>query len=52
MARARFDRVPVVDWDDRPLGIVARDDVVRVMSRIAARKETRIEARRLVLVPD
>ena len=52
MARARIDRLPVVDRDDRPLGIVARDDVVRVLSRVAARKETRIEARRPVLVPD
>jgi CBS domain-containing protein len=51
MARARIDRLPVVDREDRPIGIVARDDVVRVLSRVATRKEARIEARRPVLVP-
>jgi CBS domain-containing protein len=52
MARARVDRLPVVDRDGRPIGIVARDDVIRVLSRVATRKEVRIEARRPVLVPD
>jgi CBS domain-containing protein len=41
-----------VDQDGRPIGIVARDDVIRVLSRVATRKEARIEARRPVLVPD
>ena len=52
MARARIDRLPVVDPAGRPIGIVARDDVVRVLSRVAARKGVRIAARRPVLVPD
>jgi CBS domain-containing protein len=52
MARARVDRLPVVDRDGRPVGIVARDDVVRVLSRVATRKEALIETRRPVLVPD
>jgi CBS domain-containing protein len=52
MARARIDRLPVVDRDGRPVGIVARDDVVRVLSRVAVRKEARIQARQPVLVPD
>jgi CBS domain-containing protein len=51
MARARIDRLPVVDRKGRPIGIVARDDVVRVLSRVATHKEARIEARRPVLVP-
>ena len=52
MARAHVDRLPVVDTDGRPIGIVARDDVIRVLSRVAARRHTRIPARRPVLVPD
>ena len=52
MARARVDRLPVVDPDGRPVGIVARDDVIRVLARVAAQKEAPIEARRPLLVPD
>jgi CBS domain-containing protein len=35
MARARIDRLPVVDRDGRSIGILARDDVVRVLARTA-----------------
>lgn len=52
MARARIDRLPVVDRDGRPLGIVARDDVVRVLARAAAHMEERLDVRRPVLLPD
>jgi len=51
MARARIDRLPVVDRAGRPLGIVARDDVIHVLARAAARQETPLEAHRPVLVP-
>jgi CBS domain-containing protein len=51
MARTRIDRLPVVDREGRPIRIVARDDVVRVRSRVATRKEVRIEARRPMPVP-
>jgi CBS domain-containing protein len=52
MARARIDRLPVVDGEGRPVGIVARDDVVRVLARVTARKEAGAEPRRPMLVPD
>jgi CBS domain-containing protein len=52
MARAHIDRLPVVDRDGRSIGILARDDVVRVLARTAGRKEARIEARRPLLVPE
>lgn len=51
MARAHIDRLPVVDREGRSIGILARDDVVRVLARTAGRKEARIEARRPMLVP-
>jgi CBS domain-containing protein len=52
MARAHIDRLPVVDREGRSIGILARDDLVRVLARTAGRKEVRIEARRPMLVPD
>jgi CBS domain-containing protein len=52
MARAHIDRLPVVDRDGRSIGILARDDVVRVLARTAGRKEARIEARQPMLVPN
>lgn len=51
MARARVDRLPVVDRAGRPVGIVARDDVVHVLARAAARQGTPVQAPRPVLVP-
>ena len=33
MAQSRVDRLPVVDEDARPTGIVAREDVVRIIAR-------------------
>jgi hypothetical protein len=50
MTRERVDRLPVVDRDGRPIGIVAREDVVRVLAR-AARQEARTEPPRPVLLP-
>jgi CBS domain-containing protein len=35
MARTRIDRLPVVDRNGRSIGILARDDVVRVLARTA-----------------
>lgn len=52
MARTHVDRLPVVDRDGRPIGIVARDDVVRVLARAAAREERGTRSLRPVLVPD
>jgi CBS domain-containing protein len=52
MARARIDRLPVVDRDGRSIGILARDDVVRVLARRAGPTRARIEARRPMLVSD
>jgi CBS domain-containing protein len=52
MARAHIDRLPVVDRDGRSIGILARDDVVRVLARTAGGKEARIEARQPMLVPN
>ena len=52
MARARIDRLPVVDRDGRPVGIVARDDVVRMLTRAASRTEAAVEAPRPVFLPD
>ena len=52
MARARIDRLPVIDREGRPIGIVARDDVVHVLARAAAYREAEIEAPRPVLLPD
>ena len=33
MAESRIDRLPVLDEHGRPIGIVAREDVVRVLAR-------------------
>lgn len=52
MARARVDRLPVLDRDGRPIGMVARDDVVRVLARAAVHMEGNIDGRRPMLVPD
>lgn len=52
MARAHVDRLPVVDREGRPIGIVARDDVVRVLARAAAREERGTRSLWPVLVPD
>ena len=52
MARARIDRVPVVDGDGRPVGIVARDDVVRALARAAAHTDEHLDVSRPVLLPD
>lgn len=52
MARAHIDRLPVVDQDGRTVGIVARDDVVRVLAKAAARQEDQVDTPRPVLLPD
>jgi CBS domain-containing protein len=51
MTGAQVDRLPVVDRDGRPIGIVAREDVVRVLARASARQEAPTEPRP-VLLPD
>lgn len=52
MDDASVDRLPVVDDDGRPVGIVARDDVVRGLAN-ALRGFTRSPVvRRSVLLPD
>jgi CBS domain-containing protein len=52
MGKGRIDRLPVVDQDRRPIGIVARDDVLRVLARAASRPGALVEASRPVLLPD
>ena len=52
MARAHVDRLPVVDPDGHPIGIVARDDVVHALARAAAHGEERAGSWQPVLVPD
>jgi len=52
MTTARVDRLPVVDRDGRPIGIVAREDVVRVLARASAREQARTGPPRPVLLPD
>ena len=52
MAKARIDRLPVVDRDGRPVGIVARDDVVRALARAASHTEVVVDVRRPVFPPD
>lgn len=52
MASGHIDRLPVVDRDGGPIGIVARDDVVRVLARVVARTDHRADPRRPVLLPD
>lgn len=52
MARAHIDRLPVVDRKGRPVGILARDDVVHAVARAASREKAHVEARRPMLVPD
>ena len=51
MTGARVDRLPVVDRDGRPIGIAAREDVVRVLARASAREEARTGPSRPVLLP-
>jgi CBS domain-containing protein len=51
MERAGVNRVPVVDADGRPVGILTRDDVLRALAqRIRQRRQT--AARRSLMAPD
>jgi CBS domain-containing protein len=51
MAEEGVDRLPVVDEARRPIGILARDDVIRALGGVARRaREPR--SRRSVLLPD
>ena len=46
------DRLPVVDVDGRPVGILAREDVVRAVARIGRRERVGSDERRSKLLPD
>ena len=46
------DRLPVVDADGRPVGILAREDVVRAVARVARRELVGPGERRPKLLPD
>lgn len=52
MDEAQVGRLPVVDPDGRPIGILARDDVVRAVARAARRRSTAGTQRRPLLLPD
>ena len=46
------DRLPVVDVDGRPVGILARDDVVRAVARVGRRECVGPDERRSKLPPE
>jgi CBS-domain-containing membrane protein len=46
------DRLPVVDADGRPVGILARDDVLRTVARVGRRERVGPGERRPKLLPD
>lgn len=46
------DRLPVVDADGRPVGILAREDLVRAVARVARRERVGQGERRPKLLPD
>jgi CBS domain-containing protein len=50
MADHGVDRLPVVDQGRRPVGILARDDVIRALGRAA--RQARHTSRRPILLPD
>ena len=52
MDEARVDRLPVVDPDGRPIGILAREDVVRAVARTARHGGTGGTEPRPLLLPD
>ena len=52
MDEARVDRIPVVGPDGRPIGILARDDVVRAVARAARHGGTGGTEPRPLLLPD
>ena len=52
MDEARVDRLPLIDPDGRPIGIHARDDVVRAVGRAARHGGTDGTERRPLLLPD
>jgi CBS domain-containing protein len=49
MEQSRVNRLPVVNGEGRPVGILARDDVIRTVAR---RSRTQEEARRPRMGPD
>jgi len=50
MDDARVDRLPVVDAGGRPVGILAREDVLRAVAKVVRRR--RPDGRRSMLPPD
>ncbi|MGZ8578109.1 MAG: CBS domain-containing protein [Actinomycetota bacterium] len=52
MDEAQVDRLPVVDPDGRPVGILARGDVLRAVARAARHGGAGSKERRPFLLPD
>jgi CBS domain-containing protein len=52
MDHSRVDRLPVVDREARPVGILTREDVVHALARAVQHGRPHSDERRAVLIPD